>query len=234
MLPLGRVLIASQPIVNGAKSQAIGAEILVRFLLPNGAVVPPNLNALQGNWSKVDIEVARVLHGSLLNGALATLREEGGFISVNVSQETLRDEVAMNELAPLYKGISDCLAGNLVAEISESSEDSDIERRWPLLASVADVIAMDDLGKQKSTVERLHRFDWGLCKLDSPQVVSDACLMMDVLGHCDCIVEGIESVSEMLMCLDQGVIQQQGYYHGRPELIAESLAIKARDMEAAL
>ncbi|WP_075881774.1 EAL domain-containing protein [Vreelandella massiliensis] len=215
-----RTTIATQHIVDTFSGLSIGIEIFVRIITPSGEITAPCQPNLTGQWPAIDKRIAKTVQQLYSRGVFDHF---GGFISINIAAETLRDPAAMQALLPLYTQLDESFSGGLTIEVSESACDYDIERHWQALSQSVTSIALDDYGKAGSTPERLNRFDWCICKADHPDVLRKESFSEALANHHLVIVENIESRQDALHCRRQGFDAQQGYWHHRPLVLPPSL-----------
>ncbi|WP_193085847.1 MULTISPECIES: EAL domain-containing protein [Halomonas] len=218
--------LATQHIMDSLTGMTLGMEVFIRLINQQGHTHGPCPVRLKGQWADIDRHVAQTLLSLTQGGFLDYF---SGFVSLNLASETLADKAKMDRLLPVYGQLNDALVGGLVVETSESADEFDIERHWQALGRSARFIALDDYGKARSTPERLTRFDWHICKADTPRVLEDTRYSDPLRDHHFVVVENIETRQEARRCLQEGFEAQQGYWHHKP-LALPPLIMEGREM----
>jgi len=225
-----------QPQVNKA-GQVIGAEALIRWLGADGNMVSPaefiplaeetGLIVQIGQWV-VDTACVQLRRWQ---DAPATRHLT---IAVNVSAKQFRqpDFVAQLGASITRHGID---ASGLKLELTESvilGEVEDTIQRMQQLRTLGIRFALDDFGTGYSSLSYLRRLPIDQLKIDqsfvrdmindaSSQAIVRAILAMSGSLAIEVIAEGVETLSQRDLLLENGCILFQGYLFGRPMPLAE-------------
>ena len=227
-----------QPVVDLARGDMVGVEALLRWLDPNGGLIPPGefiplaeemgLIEVIGDW--VIEEMCR---------QDAEWRRDGLSLemSLNLSPRQLwQPEVVQKVMRPVEAFGAD--PSNMVLEITESTAMTDPERTqrlfWEFHAKGFRV-ALDDFGTGYSSLSRLKHLPVDILKIDR-SFVRDVALdseagsmvraiiqLADGLGMTP-LAEGVETEEEWRFLSDHGCRLGQGYHFSRPVPASEITA----------
>nr|WP_278434465.1 EAL domain-containing protein [Brucella anthropi] len=221
-----------------AGSHAVsGYEVLLRWKHPTLGLVPPNVFipiaeecgaiAALGEW---------VLEKACQDAAAWPLNER---IAVNLSPlqlsnvqlvEKVRNILISTELSP----------ERLELEVTESAIIGDKQRALHILRQIRAMgvtIAIDDFGTGYSSLETLRSFPFDKIKLDRSFVADletdkqsrafvRAILALGKSLEIPVLAEGIETETQMRMLTMEGCNLFQGYYFGRPGILADTVALQ--------
>ena len=225
----GQFKVWYQPKYSARTRQIVGAEALVRWVQPNGHMIPPDrfipILEESGKISRLDEYVFRQvcrLESELPGRGLAQLP-----ISVNLS----RASVFIRDIAAVY---ADIAAGTGVSpellpiEITESAavRASSIRRFAEELNSCGFKLDMDDFGSGYSSLASLQIIPFRSIKLDKSLIdfigiESGECLLRHTISFAkECgktvIAEGVETAEQYLFLKALGCDMIQGYYFSKP------------------
>lgn len=231
MIESNRFLVYFQPKMSIHERTLIGAEALVRYLLPQGEIAPPD------QFIPV-LEEARLicqLDFYVFERVCAQLAEwsrEGRAVvpvSVNFSRHSLSEKRFAEKLYQIWKKY-DIPQENVVIEITESAEE---DNHYDFLGVVDSIrkrgfaISIDDFGVRHANLSLFVSCDFDELKIDRSlivdlesnpkartivQSVSDVCREMGVR----LIVEGVETESQMEILDRMGCSGVQGFLFSRP------------------
>ena len=231
-----------QPIVAADSLAPIGIECLARWNSPRLGVISPEMLIA----SAERVGRARDLALALFDRALATLGQlpDPMCIAFNLSGHNLCDS---ETIAALLDRIaqSGCNARRLLFEITESSliDDGDgAGNGLDRLRATGARMALDDFGTGYSSLSSLHRLPLDMIKIDR----SFASRLDEASGRrlitairnlarslsLDCVIEGIETESQLVNARLAGFSLVQGYFITRPMALPELLD-QLRDGEPA-
>lgn len=221
-----------QPIVDLASMRTTTAEVLARWHSATLGNVPPDLFIPAAERLGLINRVTRALFRQALD-AFAEL-PDGLHISFNLSahdiasQETiafLLEEIRRRGIPP----------ARLKFELTETALMRDFDLAIIGMGALRDIgcsIVLDDFGTGYSSLSYLRRFPVDKVKVDRSFVTTNDGCDKDVLaaikGLCDhlhlrCVVEGIESPSQLELVRELGYGEAQGYLLGRPVPLAKFL-----------
>jgi diguanylate cyclase len=220
-------LLHYQPIFSMASGEAVGVEALLRWdhalqgVLPAGDFIP-----LAERTGRVRALDQWALEQALRDSRVWESRGWEGWVSVNVSARSLRDERLVHEVErALNHAGGDPSA--LVLEVTESAALG--KGAVAVLDRLRDLgvwVAIDDFGTGYASFEYLRNFDPDLVKLDgvfvpvddSPRhrrLLNSLVTMAHHMGK-PVVVEGVEEEEQRLRLVDSGCDMVQGYLLGRP------------------
>ncbi|MGE3247425.1 MAG: putative bifunctional diguanylate cyclase/phosphodiesterase [Beijerinckiaceae bacterium] len=225
--------ICYQPIVDGLSGQTLGFEALARWSDRILGDVAPDVfirSAEQnGTIGKITI--------GLLERALRTAAcwPEGIYLSFNLSAHDLCSRETVDRILETMRRNA-VTPGRLVFEITESAILQDFDRAIVAIGELRMAgasIALDDFGTGYSSLNYLRKLPIDRVKIDRSFVVDiedDAPardIMQAIIGLCrtmrlQCIVEGVETQTQLAELSAMGGMAYQGFLFGRP-MSAEQL-----------
>lgn len=241
----GELRTVYQPIVRIADGRIAGAEALLRWehpkrgLLVAGTVIP--LADESGNLMEIgEWALERACHD----------RRSWGFdqgelpISVNVS--------AVEVMGPGFCDVvTSALRDNhldpatLTLELNESVLLADFDRAWVVLddlKALGVILALDDFGIGRSSLDYLKRFPIDIVKIDGELIAeigqdrASAAIISAIidLAHAlalDVVAEGVENPAQQRALAAAGCDFAQGYHFARP-MTADQLRVLVADQTA--
>jgi diguanylate cyclase (GGDEF) domain len=221
-----------QPQCRARNGKIVGAEALVRWIKPDGTLIPPSafVSVLEKYGFITDMdkylweEVCRWLRKCADSG-LPQIP-----VSVNVSPVdifTVDIPAHMHDLVGKYGLPEDTLK----IEITESAYSGDATRVTETVKRLREmgfVVLMDDFGSGYSSLNMLHELNIDILKLDANflhlddttetkgmHIMESVVNMAKIMGL-PIIVEGVETKKQIDYLLDLGCRYVQGYYFYRP------------------
>jgi diguanylate cyclase (GGDEF)-like protein/PAS domain S-box-containing protein len=237
-----------QPLVSLADGSMIGVEALIRWMEPNGGIVPP------GEFIPLAEEMG------LIEAIGDWVVEEMGRQDQLWRADGLELEIGFN-LSPRQMWQPDLVdkivtsldrAGmdptKVVVEITESTAMTDPERTQRILFDLHDrglQLAIDDFGTGYSSLARLKHLPVDILKIDrsfvrdvdnDPDAASMVSAMIALASNLGmtALAEGIETEGEWRFLADRGCPLGQGFYFSKPVLPADILAMHRRSSIHAL
>ncbi|MFU2208533.1 EAL domain-containing protein [Solidesulfovibrio sp. C21] len=219
-----------QPIVSMATGVAEHFEALVRWMLPDGGMVPPDRFIPLAEETGLIIPIGRLV----LDMAFARLRqwrEEGRplRLSVNVSRNQFQDEDFVDDLIGRARAAGVDPA-TVVLEITESMIIADPETAKVILGRLIVSgfrIAVDDFGVGYSSLSVLVEYPVHIVKLDKSLIksleydvrarsmVSGFIALFQRLGL-EVVAEGVETALQHEFLSLAGCDLAQGWLYGKP------------------
>ena len=220
-----------QPQVDARSEKLIGLEALVRWIHPNMGLIPPSkfISLAEENGLIVEIDQW------VMKTAMSQIKEwyEKGFLpgtlALNLTLTHLRREDYIELLEK-------CLEKNafkpawLDLEITESEVMKKFEEVISKLEIISDMnigVTIDDFGTGHSSLSYLKRLPVHKLKIDQsfikdiPQNEDDAAIVKTIISlaknlKLDVIAEGVETVEQKDFLIENGCVNIQGYYYGKP------------------
>ena len=226
-----RMVLALQAIVASGQRQPAFYECLLRMRKPDGTVVAA------GEFIPVaeQLGLARLIDHRVVELAVQLLKAAPRLrLAMNVSGETATDP----EWLVVLRGLTAedrSLTERLTVEITETAAISDLEESVRFVESLKSLgcrVAIDDFGAGYSSFRNLRLLDIDVVKIDGafvrdlPNSRDDQILVRSLIDLARSF--GIETVAEWVeddpaarMLEAAGVDYMQGFYFGKPQLIAQ-------------
>lgn len=212
--------IALQPVIELRDRRQVGAEALSRFPAEEGARRGPD-EWFTDAW---DAGLGVSLELLALRRALRLIERADGWLSINVSPETLLDDALPGLLAPV--------ADRVVLELTEHTPVDDyhpVLRRAEELRDAGTRLAVDDVGAGFASLRHIVSLRPQHLKLDrslTHGVEHDPARRTLTRGlvtfarelGATIVAEGIETERQLEIMAELGVDHGQGYHLGRPEI----------------
>ena len=231
----GRLKMYLQPLTS-EDGAAFGAEALVRWVRPDGAVMPPELFIETLEDSGLIHELDKNIWEQAVRrlSIWKSLGRQDLTISVNMSA---KDFYSMD----IYKVLTDLTAkygvdnSSLRIEITESALIEETERSYPVIAALREAgffVEIDDFGKGYSSLSLLKdinadilKIDMGLLRetenVERSQIILRSVISMAKELGMQVITEGVETKEQLKYLSDMGCGCFQGYYFSRPLPVEE-------------
>ncbi|MFC6674135.1 EAL domain-containing protein [Marinobacterium aestuariivivens] len=207
-----------QPVKSTTTGDIVGAEVLIRWLF-DGVYYSPSDVRVEIRWG--DIDKAMIL---LLIKNIDAIDKRYNQIMVNVSEDTLKSDHLFHSWCKQVRRFNMLSRTEFMVEVTEGVSDTTILRRWDALKKLGASLVMDDYGHQNSSLDRLVSYPWDACKFDVKRVAGTD--RKDAEGLQFCRDKGIRIIGEQVeterlasQAAVLGIKLQQGYLHGRAELL---------------
>lgn len=234
-----------QPKINLSDGTLMGMEALIRWIKPDGTIVPPNQFIPVAESSLLITRISDfVLHEACRQNKLW---QDKGYPPVTVSinltavdfyqtnvKESIQQALEETGLAPQW----------LDVELTESLALKDIDNAIKQMEEIKELgvkLSMDDFGTGYSSLSYIQVLPITLLKLDrsfimyleedeiSREIVS-AVIRIAKSKKIETIAEGIETIGQAEILKQSGCDHAQGYFFGKPmpaDKFEEFMAIKA-------
>ncbi len=221
-----------QPIVDAQTFQCVGAEALLRWCLPNGKIIMPELFIPHIEKLNIFAEMEKRILNLASNQSKKWIDiscDKNFFIHVNLSPMQISRETLYNEVSMAIK--NSCIENsNLTLEITETALMKEMGKAISQLAKLRKDgigIAIDDFGTGYSSLSQLRKLPINGVKIDKSFVLdleNDAEAkkflhhLVAMLQDMDCkiYVEGIETETQKEFLKELQVDFMQGYLFGKP------------------
>lgn len=198
------------------KDSTFGVEFLARWVANGKAAVPSDIRLI--DWVETDnLMLTTLIHGFDFHAAPFKR------MFINSSNDTFADDKSFAQWLSLLVKLRQCSSKIIIVEITEQITPKNLFNRWETLKANGFEMALDDFGAYYSNIGRLQAYDWAYCKFDESQSFSFE--TSKAIEYCKIhkiamIAECIEDVKMQKIARARGLINQQGYYHHKPELIS--------------
>ena len=219
--------LAFQPIFDSETGRTAAFECLARWTSTDLGVVPPIDFIKAAERSDLINRLTKVL----LRKALAAARTWPTHVRVafNLSARDIASEEAVRSIGDIVRegGVD---PARIDLEITETAVMRDFDQSREALLSLKALgvrLALDDFGTGYSSLSYVHRLPFDKIKVDrsfTSEVETDAaCLnivktVLDLSRNLelDCVVEGLETASQVRLLEKLGCVLMQGYFFARP------------------
>jgi diguanylate cyclase (GGDEF)-like protein len=216
-----------QPIVDGKSGETVGMEALARWSDPVLGRVPPDVFIRTAEQNGL---IGRITT-TLFSKALRTAGSWPGelYLSFNLSAHDLTSMEVMSTIFETIR-LSKFPPRRIVFEITESAVMQDFSKAITALEALRTAgcaVALDDFGTGYSSLSYVRRLPIDRIKIDRSflldldkepaardimKTIADLCRNL----HLQCIVEGVETNSQLQYLMAIGCSGYQGYLFARP------------------
>ncbi|MBP3477174.1 MAG: EAL domain-containing protein [Lachnospiraceae bacterium] len=227
-----------QPKYNMVNEQIVGAEALVRWVKPDGTVIPPIdfVPAFENNGFITKMDAFIWEEACKL---LCRWREEGKKlipISVNMSRrhfQTIEYLPTLNALVDKYQIPKKYLEIEITETIDEQESHSNIMK----LKEEGYTLLMDDFGSGYSSLNVLKDTQFDIIKIDraflqnflgtdrGQKIVENVIKMTTAIGL-PMVAEGVETKEQADSLMKYGCNVAQGFYYARPMTVEDFCIMK--------
>lgn len=230
-----------QPKVAFRNGRLTGGEALLRWVKPDGTVIPPGAFLPLAERSGFITDISAVMLPILIDEVERLTADHPDLrIAFNVSARDLKSPYLVKMLRS-FIGTGRIRPVNLQVEITETAVVDNSERIRKGLFGLMELgvgVAMDDYGTGYSSLDLLSRLPFTAIKLDlgviqrmarharNTAIVRSTLFMARELGL-DVVAEGIETEATYTFLMASGCTEAQGFWMGRPMPRAEFAALLA-------
>lgn len=229
----GEFVMYLQPKCNITDSTIVGAEALVRWIMPERGLIPPDefVPVFEKNGFVVKMdeyiweEACKLIRKWLDEGIVPVP------ISVNVSRKHLTNTEFIHVLDDLIAKYRIPKA-YLEIEITETVDEAGISESMAMLKEHGFTLLMDDFGSGYSSLNTLKNTQFDVIKIDrgflhdfigsdrGQKIVEHTIKMTRAIGL-DIVAEGVESREQAAFLENCGCNTAQGFYYAKPMEIQE-------------
>ena len=224
----GEYVMFLQPKFSITSNEIVGAEALVRWMHPDRGMIPPMefipLFEKNGFVTKLDRYIWECACKCLAKWKEGTGRLVP--ISVNVSRKHMQDETYVDYLELLVSKYN-LEKKYLQIEITETMDDSAVNKGVDVLKQHGFTLLMDDFGSGYSSLNMLKDTQFDILKIDraflndfiesdrGQKIVEHTISMTKEIGL-DIVAEGVETLEQAKFLSSCGCDVAQGFYYARP------------------
>jgi diguanylate cyclase (GGDEF)-like protein/PAS domain S-box-containing protein len=225
-----RWMLHYQPVIDLADGRMVGVEALIRWIEPDGTIVPPNdfipLAEELGLIERIGDWVVRELTYQVTAWRELDIDVEVGF---NLSpRQFWQPDLARRIQHEFRMGGVD--PERVLVEVTETSAMMDPDRAQEILQELTEAgfaIAIDDFGTGYSSLSRLRNMPVRVLKIDRSfvsnvhedrQAASIVSAFLELANGLDLVTlaEGIETAEELAFLRERGCKLGQGFYFSKP------------------
>lgn len=226
----GELCFHFHPKVSFLTGAIVGAEALLRWVRPDGTIIPPGDFLPEAERTGFITDITAVMFPELINDIEAIRPVKPDIqIAYNVSALDLRSPY-LNKMLRAFIGDRRIGPGNIQIEITETAVlDSSVRIKKSLLdlVTLGVEIVMDDYGTGYSSLDVLSRLPFSALKLDQGVVrrmAEDAKSTHIVTSSLDLarelslktVAEGVETEGAYAFLMASGCNEVQGYWISEP------------------
>jgi len=241
-----------QPIFSLADRRITGCEVLVRWVKPDGTVLPPSRFIDRAEDSGLIVPMTRAIMQMALVELRPLLAEDKRFtVAFNIVPADLMSPGFSGEIRALVSACS-IPPAQVVLELTERQEFADAEIARHVIDALHDEgfgVALDDTGTGHNGLSYVQDLGVDIIKIDkkfidliaSPEGNSHVVDMLVGLAHSldmATLAEGIESEEQAMVLAERGVDKGQGYLVSPPldpaafrRFVAENRAGRVVDLD---
>jgi len=239
----GELVYFYQPKISLLTGRVSGVEALIRWIKPDGQIIPPNVFLPRAEKTGFIQEITLGMFDRLVEDIAVMLRHQTGLVvSFNLTAQNFANRDLVEKIG---RAIADLRVkpGQLLAELTETTL---IHNSKPIRANVQALVelgvnlAMDDFGTGYSSIDVLSQWPFNTVKIHqgligrmrdefkSIHIVRSCIHMAHQLGL-KIVAEGIESAEVYEFLLKAGCSEAQGYWMGRPMPLTELITFFQSD-----
>ncbi len=219
------------PKIDVNTRKVIGAEALLRWILPDGKVVPPNDFIPLAEETGLIVPITEwVLREACIQ---AKIWQREGFnglkVSINFSGRNFKESNFINIIQDVLTETK-LSSKNLDLEITEGFLLQNLGNALTFVKKLKDMgiqISIDDFGMGYSSLSCLKKFNIDRLKIDrifihditvesDGAVITDAIIAIAHSLKAKVVAEGVETKEQVLLLKEKGCEEMQGYYFCKP------------------
>jgi sensor c-di-GMP phosphodiesterase-like protein len=218
-----------QPVYSTALQRASGAEALLRWQLPNGEMIRPDIFISHAESEGVIVPLTQHLLELMAEDIQSWQVAPGFHIGLNVAAEHLQHADFVQDIQRFARRIKDKQMV-VTLELTERSLIDDgelVARKLRYLQSHGMKVAIDDFGTGHCSLSYLLTFPLDYLKIDRGFInaieglevetpVLDAIINLCHKLELAVLGEGVETSLQFAYLQQRGVVFIQGYYYARP------------------
>ncbi|MFA7521836.1 MAG: bifunctional diguanylate cyclase/phosphodiesterase [Halothiobacillaceae bacterium] len=242
----GRIVAASQPIVDLKTGQVVADEALARMLTPEGDVIPAGLFIEAASRLQMTHRIDFEIINQTISNCVTSISQRPMAHFVNISGDFLQHPELMEQVISSIRQACTGIKGDvgvkpLVLEMTEREVLDDTADALAALKPLIDFglrLALDDFGSGYSSYRYLLDIPFTFLKIEGALVqnMGESLRARKIVQHIQAMARdlGLITVAEFIgdqrtadLLRDMGVDWGQGFHFGRPEII-QSASVATR------
>lgn len=234
----GRIVAASQPIVDLKTGEVVADETLARMITPEGDVIPAGLFIEAASRLQMAHRIDFEIINQTINNCVASFDHRPRAHFVNISGDFLQHPELMERIIANARAACACVGGErevkpLVLEMTEREVLDDTADAFSALKPLIDFglrLALDDFGSGYSSYRYLLDMPFTFLKIEGALVqnMSNNIRARKIVRHIQAMASdmGLITVAEFIgdqqtadLLRDMGIDWGQGFHFGRPEIV---------------
>jgi len=239
----GRIVGASQPIVDFRTGEVVADETLARMITPEGDVIPAGLFIGAASRLQMAHRIDFEIINQTINDCVSSLDQRPMAHFVNISGDFLQHPELMERVIEAAQNACSCIGGKqevkpLVLEMTEREVLEDTAHASNALQPLVDFglrLALDDFGSGYSSYRYLLDMPFTFLKIEGALVqnMSQSLRAQKIVQHIQAMASdmGLITVAEFIgdqrtadILRDMGIDWGQGFHFGRPEIVRPGAA----------
>jgi sensor c-di-GMP phosphodiesterase-like protein len=219
-----------QPIVDITTGKLLGAEVLVRWKKPDGAIVSPGVFIPLVENSGLIIDLTRSLMRQVCLELGPTMEARPDmYVGFNIAPRHFKDAAVLNDVGAIFEG-SPIRLSQVVLELTERYEVENMKATRRVIAALQALgcrIALDDVGTGHAGLSYILKLGVDIIKIDrmfveavktDPQAQAIVATLVDLARnlHMKIIAEGVEQFEQVTYLRDHGIVAAQGFCFSPP------------------
>ena len=234
----GRIVGASQPIVDLKTGEVVADETLARMITPEGDVIPAGMFIEAASRLQMAHRIDFEIINQTINNCVASLDHRPMAHFVNISGDFLQHPELMERVIETAQNACACIGGEqqtkpLVLEMTEREVLEDTADAYSMLKPLIDFglrLALDDFGSGYSSYRYLLDMPFTFLKIEGALVqnMRNSRRAQKIVQHIQAMASdmGLITVAEFIgdqrtadMLREMGIDWGQGFHFGRPEIV---------------
>ncbi|MFN2310208.1 MAG: EAL domain-containing protein [Gammaproteobacteria bacterium] len=236
----GRIVAASQPIVDLKSGEVVADEALARMITPEGDVIPAGMFIDAASRLQMAHRIDFEIINQTIHNCIASIDHRPMAHFVNISGDFLQHPELMEQVITNAQTACECIDGSgrantkpLVLEMTEREVLDDTSDALSALKPLIDFglrLALDDFGSGYSSYRYLLDMPFTFLKIEGALVqnMTESVRAQKIVQHIQAMAKdmGLITVAEFIgdartadMLHDMGIDWGQGFHFGRPEII---------------
>jgi sensor c-di-GMP phosphodiesterase-like protein len=219
-----------QPIIDLNTGKLLGAEVLVRWRKPDGAIITPGSFIPFVESSGLVLDLTRSLMRQVCREAGQTIgRRPQMYIGFNIAPRHFTDAVILNDVGSIFEGAPIRLT-QVVLELTERYEIENLNATRRVIAALQSLgcrVSLDDVGTGHSGLSYILKLGVDIIKIDKlfVEAIKTERQSQAIVGtlvdlarnlRMQIVAEGVEKPEQVIYLREHGISAAQGYVFAPP------------------